>query len=419
MHTWSTLRDPRTGHDRSRSTEDDEPRHTACELSSASHWDGGHSKLGSRHVRVGGVARYALCVACESLSSRATVAVLQNWQRTEASLAPPYWRGAALGDQRQRHKRDNTNGNSVSGTVRQVEREFALALSQVNPRLRPQTPISRCRCGNPHFRVEVHSLETGCSKFLWIPWHVWVRVICSRCQLEWGCAWSVPLGNVGTDVCSSFFIILRPFHFTCDPPQCLGWLVLVVVCLTGCGEEGSPLPKSVGYFFLSRGFFGGRGIARRPLPHMYEVYFNDVAVYFGGGRIAPQAWRDLSTHCRFVPRRERGRPSPSQFPRLPRTRKDRPSSSQRRWVLRRRRDRPSSSQCRYVPRRRRDRPPPHSVGEKSMPMTEEETRRDGRATEAVHQDDRWNQQATRPWLYRLHQLAVCFGRRSIVRGQKR
>ena len=52
--------------------------------------------------------------------------------------------------------------------------------------------------------------------------------------------------------------------------------MLVVDCLTGGGEKGSPPPKSIAYFFMSRGFFGGRGIARRPLPHMYEGYFNDV-----------------------------------------------------------------------------------------------------------------------------------------------
>ena len=70
----------------------------------------------------------------------------------------------------------------------------------------------------------------------------------------------------------------------------------------------------------SRECFGGRGIARCPLPHNFREYICDVAVYFRGGRIA-----------------------------------HRPSSSQRRRVPRRRRDRPSSSQCRRVP--------PHNVGE--------------------------------------------------------
>ena len=67
------------------------------------------------------------------------------------------------------------------------------------------------------------------------------------------------------------------------------WLLtsLVVVCLvtsTGGGETGSPPPKSGGFISDGRGYFGGRGTAHRPLPHILEVAFLLVSEDFGGGR---------------------------------------------------------------------------------------------------------------------------------------
>ena len=70
------------------------------------------------------------------------------------------------------------------------------------------------------------------------------------------------------------------------------------------GETGSPPLMSIGFFFLNRGFFGGRGIAR-PLPHILGVYINIVAVFFGGGRIGTSP----SSQCRGVLRRSRDGPS--------------------------------------------------------------------------------------------------------------
>ena len=54
---------------------------------------------------------------------------------------------------------------------------------------------------------------------------------------------------------------------------------------TGGGETGSPHPKSGGFINNGRGYFGGRGIAHRPLPHILEVAFYLVSGDFGGGRI--------------------------------------------------------------------------------------------------------------------------------------
>ena len=54
---------------------------------------------------------------------------------------------------------------------------------------------------------------------------------------------------------------------------------------TGGGETGSPPPKSEGFINDGRGYFGGRGIAHRPLPHIFEMAFYLVSGDFGGGRI--------------------------------------------------------------------------------------------------------------------------------------
>ena len=54
---------------------------------------------------------------------------------------------------------------------------------------------------------------------------------------------------------------------------------------TGGGETGSPPPKSSGFVNDGRGYFGGRGTAHRPLPHILEVAFYLVSGDFGGGRI--------------------------------------------------------------------------------------------------------------------------------------
>ena len=80
----------------------------------------------------------------------------------------------------------------------------------------------------------------------------------------------------------------------------------------------------------------GRGIARCLLPHIFREYICDVAVFFGGGRIAH---RPSSSQCRHVPRRKRERPSSSQCQRVPRRRRGRPSSSHCRCALRREGDR--------------------------------------------------------------------------------
>ena len=68
------------------------------------------------------------------------------------------------------------------------------------------------------------------------------------------------------------------------------WLLtsLVVVRLvtpTGGGETGSPLPKSGSFISDGRGYFGGRGTAHRPLPHILEVVLLLVSGDFGGRRI--------------------------------------------------------------------------------------------------------------------------------------
>ena len=54
---------------------------------------------------------------------------------------------------------------------------------------------------------------------------------------------------------------------------------------TGGGETGSPPPKSGGFISDGRGYFGGRGTAHLPLPHILEVAFLLVSGDFGGGRI--------------------------------------------------------------------------------------------------------------------------------------
>ena len=69
------------------------------------------------------------------------------------------------------------------------------------------------------------------------------------------------------------------------------------------------------------------GLHTCPLPHILRGGF--LATSSRGTSVEEGLHLRLSsTHCRFVPRRERGKPSPSQLPRLPRRRKDRPSSSQ-------------------------------------------------------------------------------------------
>ena len=75
-----------------------------------------------------------------------------------------------------------------------------------------------------------------------------------------------------------------------DFSLCERWLLtsLVVVCLvtpSGGGETGSPPPMSGGFISDGRGYFGGRGTAHRPLPHILEVAFLLVSGDFGGGRI--------------------------------------------------------------------------------------------------------------------------------------
>ena len=94
------------------------------------------------------------------------------------------------------------------------------------------------------------------------------------------------------------------------------------MCVPWCGETGSPPLKSSGFFFLNRGFFGGRGIARPPSsshprcvhqqrrcvlrrrkdwhlslpPHIVEEFSGGGGIgppphisgeYFGGGGIGP------------------------------------------------------------------------------------------------------------------------------------
>ena len=82
---------------------------------------------------------------------------------------------------------------------------------------------------------------------------------------------------------------------------------------TGSGEKGSPPPKSNGYFFMCRGFFGGRGIAhppssshprcvhqhcRRVLRRRKDWHLSlpphNVEMFFGEGGIGPPP------HCRCV-----------------------------------------------------------------------------------------------------------------------
>ena len=173
---------------------------------------------------------------------------------------------------------------------------------------------------------------------------------------------------------SSFFIILRPFHFTCVPPADIwvwfGLLFQLAPCPLGIffhvvvrwlverahwgWEPALHPPSSSASSSTAPGTSEGEGLHARPLPHMFDGYINVVAVFFGGGRIA---LRPSSSQLRRVPRGRRDRPSSSRCWWLPRRGRDRPSSSQCRCVLRRRRDRPSSSQRRYVRRRRGDRPP--------------------------------------------------------------
>ena len=83
-------------------------------------------------------------------------------------------------------------------------------------------------------------------------------------------------------------------------------LVVCFGCPTRGGETGSPPPKSIDYFCVSRGFFGGRGIARPPSSshprcvhqHCRRVLRrrkdwhlslppHNVEVFFGGGGIGP------------------------------------------------------------------------------------------------------------------------------------
>ena len=52
----------------------------------------------------------------------------------------------------------------------------------------------------------------------------------------------------------------------------------------GWGERLST-PKPSGFFNDGRGYFGGRGTAHYPLPHILEVAFSLISGDFGGGRI--------------------------------------------------------------------------------------------------------------------------------------
>ena len=64
---------------------------------------------------------------------------------------------------------------------------------------------------------------------------------------------------------SSFFIILGPFHFTCNPPSVSPIGCALVGCVLHWGwETALHPPKSRGFIIDSSEYFGGNGIARWP-----------------------------------------------------------------------------------------------------------------------------------------------------------
>ena len=81
-----------------------------------------------------------------------------------------------------------------------------------------------------------------------------------------------------------------PFFFA-ESTARMGLVHLVVlverlICASHWGgETGSPPPKSYGFIFSGRGYFGGRGTAHHPLPHILEMAILLDSGYFGGGRI--------------------------------------------------------------------------------------------------------------------------------------
>ena len=72
-----------------------------------------------------------------------------------------------------------------------------------------------------------------------------------------------------------------------------------------CGEKALHSSSTVASSSTAANISEEEGLARCPLPHNIR----DVAVYFGGGRIAH---RPSSSQCRHVPWKKRDRPSTSQ-----------------------------------------------------------------------------------------------------------
>ena len=84
---------------------------------------------------------------------------------------------------------------------------------------------------------------------------------------------------------------------------------LLVVCPPGVGRQALHPSSPPATSALAATSSEEEGLHARPLPHIFGEYFCVDAAYHGGGRIGTLP---SSSHRRFVPRRERVRPSSSQ-----------------------------------------------------------------------------------------------------------
>ena len=173
------------------------------------------------------------------------------------------------------------------------------------------------------------------SKFLFPLCHMWLWYVCVLIHH------SHEVVIFGTHMVSRFchFLVGRTWSpdfvicFSAESTARVGLVHLVVLverlfCASHWGgESGSPPPSPTASSSAAAGTSEEEG-----LHTTLFLTFSRWPSCSTPGTSEEEGLAPLpsSSHCRFVPRRERDRPSPSHQRRLPQRRRDRPSSSQQR-----------------------------------------------------------------------------------------